>query len=154
MEDPMFVEAFTGLEAIVIPSWKWASKMADILRQSVVMYPLFSVAQVPQDSFAAMFSSGLKPQYALRIPVLAVKEFVQTLRGMSKAHETLKNVGAVGVRDFTSAMVRMDAEIYAGLKAPPGVLGKVKHALNHIAMSADNAVRQAVYGLTVNDGLD
>lgn len=153
MDDPMFMDAFTGLEAIVIPSWKWASKLADMLRQSVVMYPMFSVAQVPQDSFAAMFSSGLKPQYALRIPVLAVKEFVQTLRGKSKTHETLKNVGAVGVRDFTSAMVRMDAEIYAGLKAPPGVLGKVKYALNHIAMSADNAVRQAVYEASMSQGL-
>jgi hypothetical protein len=153
MDDPMFMEAFTGLEAIVIPSWKWASEMANVLRQSVVMYPLFSVAQVPQDSFAAMFSSGLKPQYALRIPVLAVKEFVQTLRGKSKTHEELKNVGAVGVRDFTSAMVRMDAEIYAGLKAPPGVLGKVKYALNHIAMAADNAVRQAVYEAAIAQGV-
>lgn len=153
MDDPMFMDAFTGLEAIVIPSWKWASSLANMLRQSVVMYPLFSVAQVPQDSFAAMFSSGLKPQFALRIPVLAVKEFVQTLRGASRTHEELKNVGAVGVRDFTSAMVRMDAEIYAGLKAPPGVLGKVKHALNHIAMSADNAVRQAVYEASMAQGL-
>jgi hypothetical protein len=153
MDDPMFVEAFTGLEAIVIPSWKWASSLADVLRQSVVMYPLFSVAQVPQDSFAAMFSSGLKPQYALRIPVLAVKEFVKTLMGSSKTHNELKNVGAVGVRDFTSAMVRMDAEIYAGLKAPPGVMGKIKNSLNHIAMSADNAVRQAVYEASMDQGL-
>lgn len=153
MDDPMFVEAFTGLEAIVIPSWKWASDLANLLRQSVVMYPLFSVAQVPQDSFAAMFSSGLKPQYALRIPVLAVKEFVKTLVGKSRTHEELKNVGAVGVRDFTSAMVRMDAEIYSGLKAPPGVMGKIKNSLNHIAMSADNAVRQAVYEASIAQGL-
>ena len=153
MDDPMFMEAFTGLEAIVIPSWKWASDLANVLRQSVVMYPLFSVAQVPQDSFAAMFSSGLKPQYALRIPVLAVKEFIQTIRGKSKTHEELKNVGAVGVRDFTSAIVRMDAEIFAGLKAPPGILGKIKHSLNHIAMSADNAVRQAVYEASISQGV-
>ena len=78
-DEKMFMEAFNGLEAVVIPSWKWASNLADTLRQSVVMYPLFSVAQVPQDSFAAMFSSGLKPQFALRIPILAVKEFIQTL---------------------------------------------------------------------------
>jgi hypothetical protein len=153
MDDPMFMEAFTGLEAIVIPSWKWASDLANVLRQSVVMYPLFSVAQVPQDSFAAMFSSGLKPQYALRIPVLAMKEFIQTIRGKSKTFDELKNVGAVGVRDFTSAIVRMDAEIFAGLKAPPGVLGKIKYSLNHIAMSADNAVRQAVYEASIAQGV-
>jgi len=153
MADPMFMEAFNGLEAVVIPSWKWASKLADTLRQSVVMYPLFSVAQVPQDAFAAMYSSGLKPQYALRIPFLAVKEFIQTLRGKSKSHEELKNVGAVGVRDFTSAMVREDAEIFSGLKAPPGFLGKLKYGLNHIAMAADNAVRQAVFEAAEAQGL-
>jgi hypothetical protein len=153
MADPMFMEAFNGLEALVIPSWKWASTLANTLRQSVVMYPLFSVAQVPQDSFAAMFSSGLKPQYALRIPILAVKEFIQTLRGKSKSHEELKNIGAVGVRDFTSAMVREDAEIFSGLKAPPGLLGKLKYGLNHIAMAADNAVRQAVFEAAEAQGL-
>jgi hypothetical protein len=153
MADPMFMEAFNGLEAVVIPSWKWASTLANTLRQSVVMYPLFSVAQVPQDSFAAMFSSGLKPQYALRIPILAVKEFIQTLRGKSKSHEQLKNVGAVGVRDFTSAMVREDAEIFSGLRAPPGFLGKLKYGLNHIAMAADNAVRQAVFEAAEAQGL-
>lgn len=153
MADPMFMEAFNGLEAVVIPSWKWASTLANTLRQSVVMYPLFSVAQVPQDSFAAMFSSGLKPQYALRIPILAVKEFIQTLRGKSKSHEQLKNIGAVGVRDFTSAMVRQDAEIFSGLRAPPGFLGKLKYGLNHIAMAADNAVRQAVFEAAEAQGL-
>jgi hypothetical protein len=153
MADPMFMEAFNGLEAVVIPSWKWASTLSNVLRQSVVMYPLFSVAQVPQDSFAAMFSSGLKPQYALRIPFLAVKEFIQTLRGKSRSHEELKNVGAVGVRDFTSAMVREDAEIFSGLKAPPGFLGKLKYGLNHIAMAADNAVRQAVFEAAEAQGL-
>jgi hypothetical protein len=153
MADPMFMEAFNGLEAVVIPSWKWASTLSNILRQSVVMYPLFSVAQVPQDSFAAMFSSGLKPQYALRIPFLAVKEFIQTLRGKSKSHEELKNVGAVGVRDFTSAMVREDAEIFSGLRAPPGFLGKLKYGLNHIAMAADNSVRQAVFEAAEAQGL-
>jgi len=153
MADPMFMEAFNGLEAVVIPSWKWASTLANALRQSVVMYPLFSVAQVPQDSFAAMFSSGLKPQYALRIPILAVKEFIQTLRGASRSHQELKNIGAVGVRDFTSAMVRQDAEIFAGLRGPPGFLGKLKYGLNHIAMAADNAVRQAVFEAAEAQGL-
>jgi hypothetical protein len=47
----------------------------------------------------------------------------------------------------------MDAEIFAGLKAPPGVLGKIKYSLNHIAMSADNAVRQAVYEASISQGV-
>ena len=153
MADPMFVEAFTGLESIAIPTWKWASKLSDILRQSVVMYPLFSVAQLPQDSFAAMFSSGLKAQYALSIPARAVKEFLRTITRTSKTHEELKAYGAVGVRDFTSSMARLDAEVYAGLKAPPGFVGKLKGALSHIAMASDNAVRQAVFEAAEAQGL-
>jgi hypothetical protein len=153
MADPMFIEAFTGLEAIAIPSWKWASKLSNMLRQSVVLYPLFSVSQVPQDAFAAMFSSGLKPRFALTIPARAVKEFALTLFNRSKTQDELKQFGVVGVRDFTSSMVRMDAEIYAGFKAQPGVLNKVKNVLSHIAMASDNAVRQAVYEASMAQGI-
>jgi len=153
MEDPMFMQAFQGLESISIPTIRWAAKVADVLRQSVVLYPLFSVAQIPQDSFAAMFSSGLKPQHALTIPFRAVKEFLLTLANKSKTHNELKNFGVVGVRDFTSAMVRNDAEVYAGLKAPPGMIGNIKNALSHIAMASDNAVRQATYLAAQAQGL-
>jgi hypothetical protein len=153
MADPMFIEAFTGLEAIAIPSWKWASQLSNMLRQSVVLYPLFSVSQVPQDAFAAMFSSGLKPRFALTIPARAVKEFALTLFNRSKTQDELKQFGVVGVRDFTSSMVRMDAEIYAGFKAQPGVLNWVKNKLSHIAMASDNAVRQAVYEASMAQGI-
>ena len=153
MEDPMFMEAFQGLESISIPTIRWMAKMADILRSSVVLNPLFALSQVPQDSFAAMFSSGLKPQFALTIPVRAVKEFIQTLRGKSTAHEELKNFGVVGVRDFSSAMVRLDTEIAAGLKPAKGLWGKVKDQLTYFAMASDNAVRQATYTAALDQGL-
>ncbi len=153
MEDPMFMDAFNGLEAIVIPSWKWMSELSNWLRQTVVLYPLFSVSQLPQDSFAAMFTSGLKPRYALTIPARAAKEFLTTLFKQSQTHENLRKYGVVGVRDFTAEMVRLDAEIYAGFKARPGVMGKVKDTLSHIAMASDNAVRQAVYTASIDQGL-
>ena len=153
MDDPLFMDAFNGLEAIVIPSWKWMSELSNWLRQTVVLYPLFSVSQLPQDSFAAMFTSGLKPRYALTIPARAAKEFLTTLFKQSQTHENLKKYGVVGVRDFTAEMVRLDAEIYAGFKARPGVLGKVKDTLSHIAMASDNAVRQAVYTASIDQGL-
>jgi hypothetical protein len=153
MADPMFVEAFVGLESIAIPTWKWAAAASNWLRQSVVMYPLFSVAQLPQDSFAAMFSSGLKARYALSIPARAAKEFVKTLANRSTTSEQLKKYGVVGVRDFTSSMARLDAEVYAGYKASPGIMGKIKDSLNHIAMASDNAVRQATYEAAIAQGL-
>jgi len=153
MADPLFVEAFNGLESIAIPTVKYFSKIADVLRKSVVMYPLFSVSQVPQDSFAAIFSSGLKPKYALSIPARAVKEFVKTLMGTSKTHEELKKYGVVGVRDYSATAARMDAEVFAGIKGPPGFIGQLKNKLEHISMASDNAVRQAVYEAAMAQGV-
>jgi hypothetical protein len=153
MADPLFADAFTGIQSIAIEPLNWFSKVANTLRDSVVLFPLFSVAQVPQDAFAAMFSSGLQPQYALRIPILAVKEFIKTLSKSSETHQVLKRFGAVGVRDFNSSVIRDDAEVFAGIKAPPGVKGKIKEYLQHIAMSADNSIRQAVYEASVQQGL-
>jgi hypothetical protein len=153
LDDPLFMDAFTGLESVAIPSLKYFAKLSNLLRQSVVLYPLFSVSQVPQDAFAAMFSSGLKTRFALTIPARAVKEFVKTLFKSSQTHKELERIGVVGIRDFTAAIAREDAEIYAGLKARPGVVNKVKNFLEHIAMSSDNAVRQAVYEASIAQGV-
>jgi hypothetical protein len=152
LDDPLFMDAFTGLESVAIPSLKYFAKLSNLLRQSVVLYPLFSISQVPQDAFAAMFSSGLKTRFALTIPARAAKEFFKTLFKSSQTHKELERIGVVGIRDFTAAIAREDAEIYAGLKARPGVLNKVKSFLEHVAMSSDNAVRQAVYEASIAQG--
>lgn len=145
MADPLFVDAFKSLGAVSIPSVKYFTAIANKLRQFIVLYPMFSVAQLSQDSVAAMFSSGLQPKFALKIPYLAVKHAISTFRGTNNLHNELINFGVVGVRDFNAAVSRDDAAITAGIKMPPGGLQKVKYVLERIAMSADNAVRQAVY---------
>jgi hypothetical protein len=157
VSDPMFVPAFRGLESVALPVFKTAAKFSNTLRDTVVMFPLFTVAQVPADAYAAMFSSGLKPQYALRIPFLAVKEFGKTLVGVSKTHERLKKVSAVGVKEFMASAALKDAEIEAGLLKQAGmtkqILSSVKRGLKHFAMAGDNAVRQAVYEASLQAGL-
>jgi hypothetical protein len=154
LDDPMFMEAFAGLESVTIPVWKFAAQVSNMLRQSVVLYPLFSIAQVPQDAFAAIFSSGLKPRFALSIPARAVKEFLLTITKRSQTHKELERIGAVGIRDFTSAIARADAEVMAGLRSQPGVLGRTKSFLEHFSMASDNAVRQAVYEATMAQARD
>lgn len=151
--DPLYMDAFTSISNVAIPSIKFFSWFANMLRNSVVLYPLFSVAQVPQDAFSAMFTSGLKPRFAMRIPILAVKEFVKTLNKTSATHNLLRKYGATGVRDFSAAVARQDVEIAAGLKPPKTVTGKGIELLSHIAMSADNAIRQAVYEASMQQGL-
>lgn len=153
MADPLFMDAFLPVQNVTMPSLKIFSWFANLLRQSVVLFPLFSVAQVPQDAFAAMFTSGLQPKFALRIPFLAVKEYIQTLNKTSAIHNQLKRYGAVGVRDFSSSVIRDDAEIMAGLKPQQTWWGKSVAGLQHISMSADNAVRQAVYDAAMQQGL-
>jgi hypothetical protein len=153
MADPLYVDAFSAISNVTIPSLKFFTWFSNALRQSVVLYPLFSVAQVPQDAISAMFTSGLKTRYALRIPVLAVKEFLKTLNKTSSTHNLLKSYGATGVRDFNATVARQDIQIAAGLKGAKGVGGKTVEMLSHIAMAADNSIRQAVYEASMQQGL-
>jgi hypothetical protein len=153
MADPLYVDAFSAISNVTIPSLKFFSWFSNLLRQSVVLYPLFSLAQIPQDSISAMFTSGLKTRYALRIPVLAVKEFLKTLNKTSSTHNLLKSYGATGVRDFNATVARTDIQITAGLKGSKGVGGKTVEMLSHIAMAADNSIRQAVYEASMQQGL-
>jgi hypothetical protein len=153
MADPLYVDAFSAISNVTIPSLKFFTWFSNLLRQSVVLYPLFSVAQVPQDAISAMFTSGLKTRYALRIPVLAVKEFLKTLIKTSSTHNLLKSYGATGVRDFNATVARQDIQIAAGLKGAKGAVGKTVEMLSHIAMAADNSIRQAVYEASMQQGL-
>lgn len=153
MADPYYLPAFQSLGAVAIPAIKFFTDISNVLRRTVVMYPLFSVGQVTQDAVAAIFASGLKPQYAFKIPFLAVQEALKTYRGTSKVHEELAKFGAVGVRDFNAAVARQDAEILAGIKMPRGGKEKLMFMLERIAMSADNGVRQAVYRASMDAGL-
>lgn len=152
MADPFYMDAFRGLESVAIPALKWFSAPAEVLRSSIVMFPLFTLLQVPADSYAAMFTSGLRPRFALSIPARAVKEFALTLANMSKTHTELAKFGVVGVKDFSSAAARKDIEIRAGLRGSPGIWNAVKNGLHHFAMSGDNAVRQATYEATMAQG--
>ena len=153
MADPLYLGAFQSLGALSIPSIKYFTAISNILRKTVVMYPLFSMGQLTQDSVAAIFASGLKPKFAFKIPYLAVKEFFKTMKGWSTTHDELVRYGVVGVRDFNATVARQDAQITAGIKAPRGVWGKVNYVLDRIAMSADNAVRQAMYIAATDAGL-
>jgi hypothetical protein len=146
--DPLFVHAFTGMEPIVIPALSAASKFTNLLRQNIVLNPLFSIGQLSQDAFGAMFVSGVKHPFAL--PAQVMKEFISTLRGTSEAQAELKKYGAVGVRDYSSAVSRIDAEIAAGLKDPK-LMDKLSKPFRALSMASDNAVRQAIYNQTLKE---
>jgi len=147
-KDPLFVYAFTGIESAAIPHFGFGSAAANILRKNIVLMPLFSISQLSQDSFGAMLTSGLKHPWLL--PLEVVKEFTKTLRGRSAAATELTKYGAVGVRDYSATFVRESAEILAGLKTETKS-GAFMRALENFAMASDNAVRQAVYNMTMKE---
>jgi hypothetical protein len=145
-KDPLFVYAFTGIESAAIPHFGVASAASNILRKNIVLMPLFSISQLSQDSFGAMLTSGLKHPWLL--PLEVAKEFTKTLRGRSAAATELTKYGAVGVRDYSATFIRESAEIMAGLKQETKS-GAFMRALENFAMASDNAVRQAVYNMTL-----
>jgi phage baseplate assembly protein W len=150
-KDPLFVYAFQGAQPVSIPILKAMASVANILRKNIVLNPLFSVSQLSQDSIGAMFTSGLKQPF--KLPLEVVKEFTKTLRGTSEAAAELSRYGAVGVRDYSAAIARNEVEIASGLKSPTK-FQKILAPLEKIAMASDNAVRQAVYNLTLAEGGD
>ena len=152
-EDPLFLEAFKGQEGLGIPYIKQASWFTNFLRKSVVLNPIFSIGQLSQDAFGAMFTSGLSPMQALKIPYQVLKEFISTLRGTSEAHEYLKRVASVGKKDYSAAVVINDIESRFSKMKHKSRWGKTMDWLENFSMASDNAVRQAVYKLSLADGV-
>ena len=148
-EDPLFVKAFTGMETVTLPMFPKMAKIANLLRQNIVLYPLFSVSQVFQDAYSAMVTSGVENPFG--IPLEVMKEIVKTSTGVSQARKQLKSVGAVGIRDYSAEISKLDAEIAAGMKKPKFFERYVKNPLQKFSMASDNVIRQAIYAQTMKE---
>ena len=148
-EDPLFVKAFTGMETVALPAFPKLAKIANVLRQNIVLYPLFSVSQVFQDAYSAMITSGVENPFM--IPIEVAKEIYRTSSGTSKARALLKSVGAVGIRDYSAEISKLDAEIAAGLKKPGLFDRMIKNPLQKFSMASDNVIRQAIYNQTLKE---
>jgi hypothetical protein len=155
MADPLFIEAFKGTETAAIPMLKFFTTATNFLRKSVVLNPLFSLGQLTQDAFGAMFASGLPVRQAIKLPFEIIRQFSNTVAKTSSTHEELRRFGAVGVRDYSNAVVRDEMESYAtNLKDNRKKWGaKVLRKMEDFSMASDNAVRQAVYELSLQEGL-
>ena len=163
--DPIFAAAFGSTFALAIgPIQQFFKSIASVLRQNVVLYPLFSLSQLPQDSVSAMISSGVKNPFM--IPVRVLKEFSLTLMNMSKVREEVKRYGVVGDRSWNQASetdILLTSETYkerdtstligslAEKAEKNSVIGPLIKGLEKIAMASDNAVRQAVFEQTMRE---
>ena len=163
--DPTFAAAFGGMENLVIPALTFASKIANILRANVVLYPLFSIAQLPQDAVSAMFSSGVK--YPFMIPLRVLFEFPATFLNISKTHKITSKSGITGsfgsyaqtAFDVNNRNVKEMGPIRKSIElltnTPIGEVNEIPISilgiLNRLAMASDNAIRQAVYDQTMSE---
>jgi hypothetical protein len=147
-EDPLIVHYFTGARAAFAPMINnfAVSGTNKFFRASIVLDPIFSLGQLIMDGTTAMFTSSV--QFPLKIPVLAVKEFLLTIPNWSKTHKMLRGYGAVGETDYTAVSSRMAEEAKYGAREM-NVVEKIANyllkPLKWITMASDNAIRQAVY---------
>ena len=161
--NPFFARAIGGMESGMLAGIDFFANLSNFLRSNIILFPTFALAQLPQDSVSAMFSSGTR--YPFMIPLRVMLEFPLTLIDMSSTHKLLKKDGAVGGFAFLQNDNILDQEL-----ASPGMFNTLRRAfakipglsqanaiklgdrnlsisglLNRIAMASDNAVRQAVY---------
>jgi len=165
--DPMYAQAFSGMDRATLSGLGFFAQFSNFLRTNVVLYPLFSIAQLPQDSVSAMFSSGVRNPFM--IPLRVLSEFPKTLLDMSETHKRGQRLGFTGGRAFLQNETQADLDInqpgfynatrrtmgkIPGLTPQSAVkLGdkelSVTGFLNRLAMASDNAVRQAVFQQTL-----
>ncbi len=150
-KDPFMRFAFNGVCPVPRTALSMGAKLATFLRNCIVYNPLFTLSQLPQDTYTAMYTSGVKRP--LLLPFEVLKEFVGTAVSTTKAHERLKRVGAVGQKDFADQFgVSIHDLAYGGHHAgKQSAFGKIKAMAEHFAMAGDNAIRQAIYNRTMKE---
>lgn len=144
------VDGFTGLEPVTIAGLKYFSNFSHFIRQSIVLYPIFSLKQIVMDTIAAITLSGVN--YGILIPVQVLKEIALTPLGLSKARNRLKAVVAVGRADPSREFNRIDnvaADEAKKYKTYEAFKKAVLSPFSALAMASDNVIRQAIYAQTM-----
>jgi hypothetical protein len=149
------VDGFTGLEPVTIAGLKYFSDFSHFIRQSIVLYPIFSLKQIFMDTIAAITLSGVN--YGILIPVQVLKEIALTPLGLSKARNQLKAVIAVGRADPSKEFNRIDnvaADEAKKYKTYEAFKKAVLSPFSALATASDNVIRQAIYAQTMLETKD
>ena len=144
------VDGFTGLEPVTIPFLKVFSNFSHFIRQSIVLYPIFSLKQIVMDTIAAVTLSGVN--FGILIPLQVLKEIALTPLGLSKARNRLKAAIAVGRADPSREFNRIDnvaADEAKKYKTYEAFKKAVLSPFSALAMASDNVIRQAIYAQTM-----
>ena len=152
LSDPAALAAFKGYESAHWAITPLLAASANLVRRGTTLFPIFSLAQLPQDSIRAFVSSGLKNPYAIFPRVLA--NFTKELFGTTQTAQRLKQFGVVGrgsdiVPGEAKRSFRRKLGYYdAGLG---GNFNRGMDILERISGASDEAVRTALYELTMEE---
>jgi hypothetical protein len=112
--------------------------------------PLFPVVQVFNDSYNAMFVSGLKNPFGLLKEI--AKEVVATTKGTSETRNTLIRAGILETHDY-NALNEAEAIGQRLNLNEPGAWAKLARNLDRFASASDNVIRQGIYNQSRKEGL-
>jgi hypothetical protein len=151
-KDPAALPAFKGYESAHWAITPFFAAPANLLRRGITLNPVFSLAQLPQDAIRAFTSSGLKNPYAIFPRVLA--NFTKELFGTTETAQRLKQFGIIGKgsdimpgeakRSFRRKLGYYDAGM-------GGLFNRGIDVLERISAASDEAVRTALYELTMKE---
>ena len=148
--DPAIAQAFSGIEPIAFPALKHFASTSNFLRHAVTRMPLFPVVQLFNDSYNAMFVSGLKSPFQLLKEI--AKETVATAKGESQTREMLKKAGILETHDY-NALTEADAIGRRLNLDEPGKWTKLMGQLDRFSSASDNIIRQGIYNQARKEGL-
>ena len=147
--DPLIAQAFSHMAPMVFPSIGALRGASNVLRHSVTRMPTFPIGQLLMDSYAVMFTSGLK--HPFRTLGEISKEVYRTYKGTSETRELLIRKGTLETNQY-AALSEADAIGERLGFEQPGTWKKTARALDKFASLADNVVRQGVYNQARKEG--
>lgn len=148
--DPAIAQAFSGIEPLAFPALKYFASTSNFLRHAVTRMPLFPVVQLFNDSYNAMFVSGLKSPFQLLKEI--AKETIATAKGESQTREMLKQAGILETHDY-NALTEADAIGRRLNLDEPGKWTKLMGQLDRFSSASDNIIRQGIYNQAIKEGL-
>jgi len=140
--DPLVAQAFSHMAPMVFPSIGVLRGASNVLRHSVTRMPTFPIGQLLMDSYAVMFTSGLKSPFKTLGEIS--KEVYRTYKGTSETRELLIRKGILETNQY-AALSEADAIGERIGFEKPGMWRRTARALDKFASLADNVVRQGVY---------
>jgi hypothetical protein len=150
VDDAAVAQAFMGLEPVVFPAIKYFANTSNFLRHAVTRMPLFPVVQLFNDSYNAMFVSGLKNPFGLLKEI--AKEVVATAKGTSETRNTLIQAGILETQDY-NALNEAEAIGQRLNLNEPGAWRKLARNLDRFSSASDNVIRQGIYNQSRKEGL-